>query len=231
VKIVSWNIRHGYDVERAIEELATNDLLRGADVVFLQEMDSDGAAAVAEALGHQHVYAAGSSHYRTGREFGNAVSSPWPLDDHDVVELPHKARFRGQPRVAVKTVATVDGRHVSLCTTHTEIPSLGRKKRDEQLAVLGQAAATWPTELAVIGGDFNTVSARSVRSLVDRFESHGFAYVSRDAVSTLRRIGQDFTLDHIFARGFHASASGVARGVDVSDHDPVWAEIVERSDS
>jgi endonuclease/exonuclease/phosphatase family metal-dependent hydrolase len=209
VKIVSWNIRHGYDVERAIEELATNDLLRGADVVFLQEMDSDGAAAVAEALGHQHVYAAGSSHYRTGREFGNAVSSPWPLDDHDVVELPHKARFRGQPRVAVKTVATVDG----------------------QLAVLGQAAATWPTELAVIGGDFNTVSARSVRSLVDRFESHGFAYVSRDAVSTLRRIGQDFTLDHIFARGFHASASGVARGVDVSDHDPVWAEIVERSDS
>ncbi|MGI9615300.1 MAG: endonuclease/exonuclease/phosphatase family protein [Acidimicrobiales bacterium] len=223
-RIVSWNIRHGDDVDRAIHLLRDDEQLRDADAIFLQEMDHDGTLAIAEALGLSHSYATAGPHYRTGRDFGNAVLSPWPLSDEEVIELPHKARIRGQPRVAVKAVATVGDLAVSLSTTHTEIPSLGKKKRDDQVEVLASVAARWPTELAVVGGDFNTVSVKGIRSLTERFAKHGFAHVSSDAVRTLRRVGQDFTLDHVFARGFDAVASGVTR-VEVSDHDPVWVEL------
>ncbi|MGI9612411.1 MAG: endonuclease/exonuclease/phosphatase family protein [Acidimicrobiales bacterium] len=226
LKVVTWNIRHGYDIEQAIDELETNVRLRGADALFLQEMDREGTAAVAEALRLHHAYAAAGVHYRTDRDFGNAVLSPWPLVDREVIELPHKAVIRGQHRLAVKAIARIGNSEITLCTTHTEIPSLGRRKRDDQVAALCRAADQWPTELAVIGGDFNTISARGVRSLATRFKTHGFDHVSTDAISTLRRVGRNFTLDHVFARGLQSIESGVARGVNTSDHDPVWVELI-----
>lgn len=38
----------------------------------------------------------------------------------------------------------------------------------------------------------------------------------------MRRGGQDFALDHIFSRALWPLATGVVRGIDASDHAPVW---------
>lgn len=226
VKVVTWNIQYGNDVDGAIDALSGRDRLAGADALLLQEMDEKGTSAVASALGYHSVYAAASVHPRTGREFGNAVLSPWPLVASQVIELPHKARLAGQPRIGLMAVARLESTDIALCATHTETAMLGPSRRREQFTVLGQVASKWTTEQVVIGGDFNTVTSRGIRALVTRFDDLGFRHVSLDAVTTQRRTGQGFTLDHIFARGFTPIESGVVRDIDVSDHSPVWVELL-----
>ncbi len=227
MRIVTWNIRFGEGVEAAIEALTTRDQLRNADAYLLQEMDGPGASTLAAALGCHHVYAAASVHPRTGRDFGNAVLSPWPLDGGEEIELPHKARVTGQPRIALKATARHDDSDVVLCSIHTETPALGPTRRQEQFAALSRETSTWDTSPAIVGGDFNTVTQRGVRALTATFERVGFAHASVGATTTLRRAGRNFTLDHVFARGLTPVESGVVRQIDASDHAPVWV-VLER---
>jgi endonuclease/exonuclease/phosphatase family metal-dependent hydrolase len=228
VKVVSWNIQFGRDIERAARELTERPALAGAEVLLVQELDEEGAETLARTLGgYEYEYVAASVHPRTGRHFGNAVLASGPLADREVIELPHKARLSGQPRVALKVTTSVDDRTVALCSTHTEIPALGATKRRDQFATLAETASTWPTELAIVGGDFNTMSRRGVRSLAAHFGDAGFAHVSSNAGTTLRRAGRNFTLDHVFARGLVQTASGVVRGTMVGDHAPVWVTLID----
>ncbi len=225
MKVVSWNIMHGLDVEGAIDALSTYDRLCRPDLLLLQEMDEAGTATMADALDLNYAYAAASVHPKSGRDFGNAILSPFPLIDDWIVELPHKARAGGQPRIAAVAVTRIEGHDVTVCSTHTEIPALSAAKRQEQFATLAAAASRWPTDQVVVGGDFNTVTRKGVRKLVNLFEDVDFSHVSIDAITTLRRIGQNFTLDHLFARGLWPVESGVVRGLDVSDHAPIWVTL------
>jgi len=230
VKVVTWNIQFGREIEQATRDLTEQASLADTDVLLVQELDEAGAQMLARALGGYHFeYVAASVHPRTGRQFGNAVLSPTPLHDREVIELPHKARFSGQPRVALKVVASIDGVTTALCSTHTEIPALGSAKRQDQFAALADAASAWSTERAIIGGDFNTVSKRGVRSLVARFDEAGFAHVSPRVVATVRRAGRGFTLDHVFARGLTPTVSGVVHDAVASDHSPVWVTLAPTS--
>jgi endonuclease/exonuclease/phosphatase family metal-dependent hydrolase len=222
IRVVTWNIELGLDVDGGLHALRHHDRLSEADVVLLQEMDHDGTERIAQGLGYDFVYAPGSVHQKTGREFGNAILSPWPLRDEQTIRLPHQARVGGRPRVALVATARIDGIDQTLCCTHTETPAMTWVKRQEQFAALADAAVAFPTELAILGGDFNTASRRSVRTVISLFEDHGFDHVSIDAVTTLRRGGQNFTLDHVFARGLSPVESGVAQDVVASDHWPVW---------
>ncbi len=225
IKVVSWNIRFGLDIDGAEAALREVDELRSADVLLLQEMDEAGTKSIAAALGLHHVYGAGGAHAKSGRDFGNAVLAKSPLRGKAVLELPHQARVGGHPRVAVSAEANLGGSSVTLCSTHTEIPALSTTRRHEQFATIASAAAGWPTERAIVGGDFNTVTSRGVRALTRLLGDSGLAHVSVEAITTLRRIGQDFTLDHIFARGLRPLESGVVRGLDVSDHSPIWVSL------
>ncbi len=225
MKVVSWNIVHGIDTDGAVDALRTEDRLTDPDVLLLQEMDEPGTAAIATALDLHYVYVSASVHPKTGRDFGNAVLSREPLEARLVVDLPHKARVGGQSRNAISAVARFDGYPITLCATHTEIPAMSAAKRLDQFNALASAAEGFATPHVIVGGDFNTVTRKGVRSLIGVFEEANFLHVSIDAVTTLRRIGQDFTLDHVFARGLTPIESGVVHGLDVSDHAPIWAEL------
>lgn len=230
MKVVSWNIVHGIDIDGAVEALRSDERLAESDVLLLQEMDEIGVRAVADALGLHYVYAPASVHPKSGRDFGNAVLTPTPLTEPTVVELPHKAPVGGQPRIAISTTSRIAGRDVALCTTHTEIPAMSTAKRYEQFTVVATTAAAHNTDQVVVGGDFNTVTAKGIRTLVGLFDEVEFRHVSIDAVPTLRRVGQHFTLDHLFARGLWPVESGVVRGLGASDHAPIWA-VLEASET
>jgi endonuclease/exonuclease/phosphatase family metal-dependent hydrolase len=222
---VSWNIEFGLRANDAATILAEHPELRNADVVLLQEMDDPGSAVIAERLGMDHVYEPASVHPQTGRPFGNAILSRWPVTAPAVFHLPHVAAVQGQPRLALTASLDVEGRRVSAVSVHTETPVLSHRKRLVQFIALGDDIASLPDQRVVVGGDFNTASSRSVQAVTDELARRRLHRMSAGSGPTLRRAGRDFVLDHVFARGFAPVSTGVARGLDVSDHAPVWAEI------
>ncbi len=223
--VVSWNIQHGLEVEKAAAELAARDELRNADIILLQEMDELGTVRIAESLGLDYVYATAGTHSQTGRNFGNAVLSRWSMGEPDAALLPYKAAIGGHPRVVVGSTVSVGGMAVRACSVHTEIPSLSSGKRLRQFEEIAAVTARRPRELLVLGGDFNTVTRRSINALATRMASVGADRASAGAGTTLRRGGREFTLDHVFVRGLIPDATGVVLDIEASDHRPLWVRL------
>jgi endonuclease/exonuclease/phosphatase family metal-dependent hydrolase len=73
----------------------------------------------------------------------------------------------------------------------------------------------------IVAGDFN-----SEWILGEAFAGHGFRWLTRRVGPTISR----FSWDHVAARGFQlvdcASAGVVREARHVSDHRPVWADVV-----
>ncbi len=226
IKVVSWNIQFGVEIEAATELLRDTVELQDADVVLLQEMDEAGTSRMAEALELDYVYGAPGPHAQSGRDFGNAVLSRWPLSAPDVFRLPHQAAFRGQERVLVTTSADIGGTRVRVGSVHTEVPSLSSSKRRRQFEEISRQTAGSSGDRLIIGGDFNTLTSRGVALVTSRLAAIGAVRVSGGAGPSLRRGGQEFTLDHVFARGLSPVAAGVIHGSAASDHRPLWIELL-----
>jgi len=221
IRVVSWNIQFGVEIEAATAALAEHPDLRDADIILLQEMDEIGTSRLATSLSLNWVYAAPGPHKQSGRNFGNAVLSPWCTSAPDVVELPHKAAVNGQARMLVHATVMVGGMPIEAGSVHTEVPSLSNPKRLRQFEQIGLAAASWPSERLVIGGDFNTITRRGIKAVAERMAVIGAVRVTDGVGPTLRR-GKDFSLDHVFARGMRCVDAGTVHGLDASDHRPVW---------
>ena len=101
--VVTLNIEFGLRIDGARALFARTDRLARANVVLLQEMDPEGTDALAASLGMQYAYYPADVHPRTGRPFGNAVLSRWPIVHDRKIELPHVS-FRNPTRRAERVV-------------------------------------------------------------------------------------------------------------------------------
>ncbi len=119
VRVVTFNIKLGREIDRAVEVLQS-DSLRGADVVALQEMDEVGVARIARALGLNYVYYPGVIHPTDHRFFGPALLTPWPIERSWKLALPHLGRFRHQQRIATAAVVRVRGQPIQVYAVHLE---------------------------------------------------------------------------------------------------------------
>jgi endonuclease/exonuclease/phosphatase family metal-dependent hydrolase len=219
VHVVSFNIKTSEHIAEAIAILRTRAPLRDLDVLALQEMDAPGVQAIAEAMGLNYVYYPASRGRKNGRDMGEALLSPWPIEQSWKVPLPHLQRLSHRSRAAVAARIRIDGRAVRVYSVHFGSPmrmSPGRR-RDQARAVLADALAS--VEPVVIAGDFNSKNVSRV------FESAGFLWVTRDVGRTIG----PFSYDHIVARGLTpaaTNAAGVVREAnEASDHRPVWARL------
>lgn len=219
--VVSFNIQFALHVAEAIEVLRSTPELRGCDLLLLQEMDEAGTERIARALGMNSVYVPGTVHPRYGRDFGNAILSPWPIGDARKLLLPHESRFIRQRRVAVAATVSVAGRRVRAYSVHVEtvLRLSGRDRADQVRSVLDDARG-WAGPV-VIAGDFNGSDLSSA------VEEAGYARLTRNAHGTIRGFASQWLdFDHVFARGLRLAAedaAGVADERGASDHRPVWA--------
>lgn len=224
--VATFNIQFGLAAGRAARELALAARFRRPDLVLLQEMDPAGTAAIARELGYGHVYAPAVVHSHHGRPFGQAILSPWPLHDVEIVHLPHAHPLNGQRRIALLATAEVAGRPVRAGSVHTETALLPAARRAEQVVTTLDAFADWEGP-AVLGGDFNTVTAANVRDLArlgrhagfDRLDDYG---PTTDWTAGSMRLAS-FTLDHLLARDLVVHTAASTRITRASDHRPVWA--------
>jgi endonuclease/exonuclease/phosphatase family metal-dependent hydrolase len=215
LRVVTFNVEEGRKVREAVAALARHPDLEGADIVVLQEMGPDGVAAVAEALRMDSIYYPASRQRKDGSDWGNAILSPWPLEDARKLLLPHHSRFTRRARIAVTARVLLPAGAVRVYSVQLGSPfgMGGGSRRDQARVVLADAEGS--TDPVVVAGDFNS------HGVGDLFEERGYCWPTKHVGHTVR----GFSFDHVFAHGLCSPplVAGVARDVkDASDHRPVW---------
>ncbi|MBI2403494.1 MAG: endonuclease/exonuclease/phosphatase family protein [Gemmatimonadetes bacterium] len=215
IRVVTFNVQFGRHVDRLIELLQLAGSADGADIVTLQEVDPAQTDRLAQALGMAYVYYPAVVHPRSGRDFGNAVLSRWPIVDDRKVVLPHHGRFRDSQRAATAATVVVGDDSLRVYSVHlsTMVEVAPSSRREQARTVLADAARL---RRVVVGGDLNGVGVG------DEFEACGFLWPTKDNAPT----HHVFTWDHIFLRGLvvrdSASTGVVEDDAEASDHRPVW---------
>jgi endonuclease/exonuclease/phosphatase family metal-dependent hydrolase len=223
LRIVSFNVAYGREVDAAIALLRSSDALRDADILLLQEMAGAGVVRIAAALGVNYLYYPSGIHPQAHQEFGTAILSRWPIVDPAKLVLPHGAAFTGLRRAV--TAATVQWRDSPIRVYSVHLPSpmaIATEDRQHQVQIIVDDARRH-TGPVIVAGDFNS------RSVGDWFEREGFTWVTRAMPGTSRGPGFWLSFDHVFASRV-GEAGGVwsAGYVDtkgISDHRAVWARL------
>lgn len=220
LRVVTYNVRFGQHVERAINVLATREPLSGADIIFLQEMDGEGTRRIAEALGMSWVYYPAAVHPKAARQdFGNAVLSRWPIIADEKVMLPHIAGMRHSQRIATAATILVGTIKVRVYSAHLGTPTEIRpsKRRDQAHTILADADSF---AVVIVAGDMNS------HGIGKEFVAGGYQWPTEHNGFT----SMFFNWDHVFLKGFTTPALGSAKVTGIvrdtlgtSDHDPVWA--------
>jgi endonuclease/exonuclease/phosphatase family metal-dependent hydrolase len=224
IKVVSYNIKLGQKLEQAIEEFSQLDELRNADIILLQEMDTEGVKILAERLKYNYVYYPASVHTKHHKEFGNAILSKWPIKDHKKIVLPHENPFRKQKRIAAVATVHIGEYEILAYSVHTEIFWLKNPERIEQIEYIAESVPQ-KSKYVIVGGDFNTEFPRNVRNIEKVFDEAGFTRVSRGIGSTA--MGDPlglitFEMDHVFTKGLTVVENGKLEEAEASDHLPIW---------
>ncbi len=227
IRVVSYNIKLGQEIERAIDELTGAPELCGADIILLQEMDSGGTEEIAEELDYNYVYFPAAVHAKHDKEFGNAILTRWPISDSWKLLLPHQDPIRGNRRVAAVATIAIEDYEVLTYSVHTEMVWLALDERIAQVdSVIRSVSEIYPH--VIIGGDFNTESDYYVGVAEDLFEGAGFIRASR-GVGPTAKAGPaglfDLRFDHIFVRGMEVLDRGKVEDIQASDHMPIWVEL------
>jgi endonuclease/exonuclease/phosphatase family metal-dependent hydrolase len=220
IKVVTLNLKYSKHTATAVQLLRQEAALRDADVVALQEMDDAGSADIARALSLNYVYYPGALHPKTKRNFGNTILTRWPIEADAKLLLPHPGRFRKMVRIAVAATIRIRDVPVRFYSVHLETPvAVSGDERREQTDVVVKDAA--PFDRVIVAGDFNNEAI-----VAQVFRDAGYRWITRDVKNTISK----WRWDHIFARGFQprdfASVGVLEEKRDVSDHKPVWAELV-----
>ena len=178
---------------------------------------------MAKALRYNYVYYPASS--RRGRNMGNAIMARWPLTDTRKVILPYPNPVSGQMRIAVRATVPMKDKEVLVYSIHTmTYPNLV-SYRDAQVAAIAEDIGLGD-RLVIAGGDFNTVSGRSIQRMIHQFAQIGLTRVSAAAGPTIAKLGfRPSAIDHIFTRGFSELESGKVEDAEASDHFPVWVQL------
>jgi endonuclease/exonuclease/phosphatase family metal-dependent hydrolase len=227
LRVVSFNIAYGIEIDKAIEALRTSEPLRGLDILALQEMDAPGTERIAKALGMNAVYFPSGIHPKHERDFGCAILSPWPLEEPRKILLPRGARVSGLRRSAVSAVVVRGGQRIRAYSLHLPSPlAISGGSRRQELRVLAADAASADVPV-VIAGDFNS------HGKVEELAKAGFLWVTKDLGETARLAVLGIGLgglayDHVLAKGLKPASGPDAMGIvqdnrGASDHKPIWA--------
>jgi endonuclease/exonuclease/phosphatase family metal-dependent hydrolase len=154
---------------------------------------------------------------------GVALLSRLPLKDVMRIDLPwHECKWR--PRLAMAATISVGPQDIRIFNAHVD----PHAAVDGQLAQLQAIAAksettTLPT---IVLGDFNTLSRQKCVETREFFEKLGYTTPFPTGTETWRTTVLKMHADWIFVRGVKIERWGVARPTGISDHWPIWVEVV-----
>jgi len=154
---------------------------------------------------------------------GVALLSRLPLQDVRRIDLPWQ-ECQWRPRLAIAATISVGPQQVRIFNAHVD-PHAAVDGQLAQLEVIAAQAdaTTLPT---VVLGDFNTLSRQKCIETREFLEARGYTTPFPTGTATWRTVGLKMHADWIFVRGVKIERWGVAKPLNVSDHWPIWAEVV-----
>jgi len=227
LRVASYNIAFGEQVELALADLQRDIHLHDLDILLVQEMDPDGIRLMAETLEYNAVYYPAAQHHHHGKLFGNAVLSPWPITSSRLLVVPHPLAISGHRRIATVAELDIGGHPVRAVSFHAATFILGSDKCLDQFRAVADNLI--PADRPVlIGGDFNTTTQYEMTLLRRIFRPSGCRSAQARGPATIkgwlpRLFEKRPVLDHIFYRELELIGSGVSQQAEGSDHLPVWA--------
>ena len=230
IKIVNFNIEFAKKIEEAIEELNTSENLKAADIITLQEMDEIGTEAIAKALEYNYVYYP-SNRNPDGSLFGLAILSKWPIIEDEKILLPYEKPLNDRRKIAITTEISIGDQSVRVYNVHTSTLILPKAKRREQyrklIEHLDALEESQTINHVLIAGDFNTNKSSDRDYLVDIYASAGLLWASEEVGPTYQLFSglTQYTLDHVFTRGFELIDAGKNKETKASDHVPIWMKL------
>jgi endonuclease/exonuclease/phosphatase family metal-dependent hydrolase len=242
LKVVAWNVEYTRKLDGQITTLTTHPDLRDADVYLLGEVDRcsrrngvrRAARLLAQALEADYAYGIEfvelSIDREVGGDTGQAIVSRRPLSG--LAQLCHTGSYdwlgtSDEPRLGQRTALhgdiPVGDTSVRVFSIHFENNDALGELRTTQLRETLDAAQRLACERpSIVAGDFNTWYDTAPELYVA--ERAGYVDAVKVAGDTEPTRG-GLRLDYLFSRGFRVRAGGVVRGLDQSDHDPVWATL------
>lgn len=215
LRIVSFNLKHGEAVDQALALLRDTPGLAGADLIALQEMDDVGVRRIAAGLGLHYVYYPAVTQ-SSGRYFGNALLSRWPIEQDGKLILPARSVVHGSQRIAVRGTLRVGPHRIRVYSVHlASLLDVWPPDQQRQWATVLEDADSTRLPI-IIAGDING-------------EDPGGEAAHRDFVRLTAGTGAShlrFSLDQIFVRGIEPIAGQAGRVLvppELSDHHAVWA--------
>jgi len=216
LRIVTFNVKFSRYIDRALQLFEKSQALQHLDILALQEMDEAGVEKIARRLGLNYVYYPAVVHSAHGKNFGNALLSPWRILEDQKIFLPHSGQIEKMQRIAVSATFKIGKRKFRAYSLHlgTALEILPRQRKHQVEAVLADAERFSGPIIMV--GDMN---ARGIGRFLER---QGYFW----ATKSVRRTISLFAWDHIFIRNFEGSPRGevgvVKDNRQASDHKPVW---------
>ncbi|MFN2453843.1 MAG: endonuclease/exonuclease/phosphatase family protein [Pyrinomonadaceae bacterium] len=159
-----------------------------------------------------------------GGTTGLAILSRLPISEAMPVDLPY-AECAWRPRLAMYAKISTPRGDLHIFNSHIDPHAAIDEQLAQHTAVLKRAATIKQDEPVMLLGDFNTLTKASRRAMHQLLEAHGYISATPDNVATWRAGLVRLHTDWIFTRGVRVMRWGVARGLGVSDHWPVWVEI------
>ena len=225
IKVVSYNIAWAKKASLATQELQHFPKIRGADIIFLQEMDMASVDLMARELGYNYIYHPGSIHNVNDKDIGNAILSRWQLTDGKKIIFPHKQSWNDRIRTATVATVHINDKRIRAYNVHTATIMMSEDKQLDQLeSVVDDVRPNY--DYVIIGGDFNTARPGSIKSVNALFVGAGFERATERAGFTARAFGLiPFTLDHIYIKGLDVVDCGTVEQAQASDHLPLWTTL------
>jgi endonuclease/exonuclease/phosphatase family metal-dependent hydrolase len=154
---------------------------------------------------------------------GLAVLSRFPISSVTRVDLPW-SDCAWRPRLAIETISSFGETNLHVYNAHIDPHATTDEQLEQHRAIIARAKQTGgPT---VLLGDFNTLTSESRMRMRALLETHGYMTPFPNGVATWRSGFIRLQPDWIFVQDVNVTRWGVARGLKVSDHWPVWAELV-----
>lgn len=145
-----------------------------------------------------------------------------PLENAERINLPW-SECEWRPHLALAATIRAGGKTLTLYNAHIDPHANIDERLRQHEAILDHAQEV--SGAVVLLGDFNTLTSESRLKMRGLLEAHGYATPFSDGTATWRAGLIRLQTDWIFVRGARVTRSGVARGLSMSDHWPVWAEI------
>lgn len=235
ITIVSYNIRWRTGAE--LEQIASWLKSKHALVIALQEVDrgkqrtskTNNARALAESLGMYYAWAAPPANKENQEEeTGVELLSAYPLADVTPIILPHKGP--GRWRAAIGATIKSGKTSVRVYSVHSETRMSLGQKLDQYRAAIDDLSRFPKSTPAIVMGDFNSWEPATVEAVRKVFMQENFSTPFPDDESTFKRSAVVFDLelklDWVWLRGLTAKSYGVDRSLTVSDHFPLWTEVL-----